>query len=150
VEHRWGERIPLDMPVKIDACSQAVVRGRILNVSLSGAFIQINVSIPAWAQVCVDLDLQRSRRSDRFRVEAYVVRATDQGIGIEWEEFAPRAIRALFAILRTRDVVHTPDRCPITVEYGRRLPVALHAVALDTVAPEQYALTRIDQPRTAA
>jgi hypothetical protein len=141
VEHRWGERTPLDVAVRINGGTSTVVRGRLQNVSLSGAFVRTSIRLPVWSQVQVELDLTRLRRSDRFRVPAYVVRATGEGVGLEWTDFAPRAVRALLGIARTRRTrasAHSnprqtnplrpdrPDR--ITVEAQPNLPVPVVAV----------------------
>lgn len=98
MEHRWGERIELDLPVRLNIQSRRVARGQILNVSLSGAFVATSEHVPSQATVSVEFSLMRSRSRKPHRVPAYVVRRTESGIALEWREFAPSAIRALIAL----------------------------------------------------
>jgi hypothetical protein len=125
-----------------------VVQARLENVSLSGAFVRTPVCIPVWSQVEVELDLPRMRRSDRFRVPAYVVRATEEGVGLEWSDFAPRAVRALLAIARTRVALHRdPRRDRISIDPSPGLPAA----AVAALTEHRHAQAQISLlPRSAA
>lgn len=97
MEHRWGERVAVRRTVELACGSAAPVSGSLENVSVSGAFVRTEGCKPARGPVEVILgrpDYAAGRGRD-VRLAAYVVRETAAGVGIEWSEFAPRAIREL-------------------------------------------------------
>jgi len=116
MEHRWGERVPSRLPVRLDLGSQTLVRGRIENVSFSGAFISTAARVPTSARVHVEFRLPRSRILQPYRIPAHVVRVTAHGIGLEWSTFAPRAIRLLFARSAARALARPPAHSPAAIE----------------------------------
>ena len=116
MEHRWGERVPSRLPVRLDLGSQTLVRGRIENVSFSGAFISTAARVPTSARVHVEFKLPRSRIHPPYRIPAHVVRVTAHGIGVEWSTFAPRAIRLLFARSRARALARAPVQSPAAID----------------------------------
>jgi PilZ domain len=103
MEHRWGIRIQSDLPIRLDISSRTV-DARITDVSLSGAFVEVSERIPPEVSVEVQFDLMRSKNSKLYRAAARVVRRTEQGVALEWFEFAPRVIRTLCAVLRIRAI----------------------------------------------
>jgi hypothetical protein len=105
VEHRWGDRIAIEVQVLVETASKTTFRGLTGDVSSSGIFIRGVLPFPLLGSVYVELDDLRSRR--RPRVRAHVVRQTEDGIGLEWDEFGPRPIRKLLAFLHSIDGVST-------------------------------------------
>jgi hypothetical protein len=99
MEHRWGERVALRQTVELFFGSSPPVVGSLENVSSSGAFVRTAGRRPPRGPVEVVLGARaaedRSVRRQSPRLPAYVVRETDSGVGIEWCEFAPRAVREL-------------------------------------------------------
>jgi hypothetical protein len=89
MEHRWGERFELRAAVRLH-CVTREIDGHLKDVSLSGAFVHTRLQVPPWTQI----ELELSGR----RIAAYVVRVAADGLGIEWSEFAPRAIRVLLSL----------------------------------------------------
>jgi hypothetical protein len=95
MEHRWGKRSALDIGVRLRLGSGAVDTGRLVNASLSGAFVRTSHCLPAFSRVVVELDSGAARQSAPQRIPAYVVRVAPDGVGLEWSEFAPPAIATL-------------------------------------------------------
>lgn len=95
MEHRWGERVLVRQTVELTCGSSPAVTGSLENVSSSGAFVRTEGQGPPRGPVDVILRDGNSRRRHCERVPAYVVRETVSGVGIEWCEFAPRAVREL-------------------------------------------------------
>lgn len=94
MEHRWGERIAVRLTVELACGSAPPVAGSLENVSSSGAFVSVDGRGPPRGPV--EVILQDSfTRAQAVRLPAYVVRQTAAGVGIEWCEFAPRAVREL-------------------------------------------------------
>lgn len=90
MERRWGQRLPLGELVDLSVGTQTI-RGYLRDVSLSGAFLQTPELLPYMGRVC--MHLRHSWVS--ADVEAYAARACDEGIGLEWCDFAPEPIVAL-------------------------------------------------------
>ena len=65
------------------------------NASVSGGLVDTDVRLPVFSHVVVEFDLHGNSGSLKQRVPAYVVRHGQDGIGLEWQEFAPRAIVGL-------------------------------------------------------
>lgn len=95
MDHRWGRRVPIDCPVRIAAHRFAVRDGQLIDLSVSGALIEADLDSRVLSRVQVILLLPARPRHDAPVVEAYVARKHKNVIGVEWCEFAPRAVREL-------------------------------------------------------
>jgi hypothetical protein len=93
MEHRWGERFAVCLTVELASSSSPPVTGTLENVSVSGAFVRTAQRGPQRGPVAVLFREEASVRT--VRIAAYVVRESADGVGIEWCEFAPRAVREL-------------------------------------------------------
>jgi hypothetical protein len=90
MEHRFGRRIPCSAPLRVTAASGAAARGRMRDVSMSGAFIETSLSLPLHSQITIEV-LREDGSGDKPR-SACVVRSDATGFGIEWLETADQAI----------------------------------------------------------
>ena len=95
MEHRWGRRIPLRIPVRLILESGGAVIGETDNISFSGALVQTARPVRLWAHLQVEVILAREFAGEAERVAAHVIRKTRDGAAIEWCDFAPRAVRTL-------------------------------------------------------
>lgn len=96
MEHRWGQRLAVNLEVQLNCGSLTTPHCRLHDVSVSGAFVGTALALRLWANVVVVFDDATGRRST-YRAQACVVRQTADGVGIEWEEFAPPGIGALIS-----------------------------------------------------
>lgn len=55
MEHRWGQRIPVRVPVRLIAASGESVLGQTENISISGAFVLTERSVPLWARLEIEI-----------------------------------------------------------------------------------------------
>jgi hypothetical protein len=94
MEHRWGERIRMDMPVRVSADEVAGIRGRMRNLSLSGALLRIDASLRLNALIEVSVELPQQSHSPAILL-AHVSRTGKEGVGIEWCKFAPIVVKDL-------------------------------------------------------
>jgi hypothetical protein len=100
LEHRWGERLPVTIPVQIAVQPLHGIDGCIDNLSLSGALLKADADLRLHSLVEVTIHLPPpSRRSQT--VLAHVARKLDDQVGLEWHEFAPQVIRELLRIRST-------------------------------------------------
>ncbi|MGC1520917.1 MAG: hypothetical protein WA803_05195 [Steroidobacteraceae bacterium] len=87
--------MPIDCPVRVAAHRFAVRDGRLIDLSVSGALIEADFDSRVLSRVQVILLPPAWLRRDAPVVEAYVARKYKNVIGVEWCEFAPRAVRDL-------------------------------------------------------
>jgi hypothetical protein len=99
MEHRWGERIKVDIPVQIAAPPLSLRPARIANLSLSGACIKADYDLRALSRVEVVIALPFKAGGESSRITAYVTRSNKSGIGVEWCEYAPPVVNELMQTL---------------------------------------------------
>jgi hypothetical protein len=114
MEHRWGRRARVDMGITLHPGFGAVARGRLTNVSLSGALVRTEMRLPTFTRVVVELPSQDSNPESgdgaAAMLGAYVVRDAPDGFGLEWTEFSPPAIAALLYRAAAGRSSRTPGR----------------------------------------
>jgi hypothetical protein len=104
MEHRWGERFSVDLPVRIAARPFAARAGRLVDLSLSGGGVQTGFELRVLSRVQIALVLPQGFAPATPMISAYVARSYPGGIGVEWCEFAPRqVVELLRAAARRRD-----------------------------------------------
>ena len=85
MDHRWGKRIELDVPIRVmhPAMSRCGA-GQLRNVSLGGALIisSLESNVGARVQVAIHDSV----------IDAYLVRRSGPAFAIEWTEFAPNEV----------------------------------------------------------
>jgi PilZ domain len=92
VEHRWGERVPVSIPVRVAAQTLVGIGGRLKNISLSGALMRANVELRLNSVIDISIKLPSPATGDAV-IMAHVTRKANQDVGIEWSEFAPTAVK---------------------------------------------------------
>jgi hypothetical protein len=99
MEHRFGDRVSTQLRVGIGVSSQSHSTGRLRNVSVSGAFVQTHLRPPSIVRLRVYFDEQHSHGSFKFALDAYLVRSTPEGLGLEWVDSEPAILLALLSAL---------------------------------------------------
>lgn len=93
MEHRWGHRIAVDLPIRIAAADASLWKtGRLTNVSITGALIRSDSRFRLLSLVSVVIDSRTVNNSDSRRIAGYVARIDHHGIGLEWVERAAPAV----------------------------------------------------------
>jgi len=92
MDHRWGQRVAVDLAVQLQCHPRTVAVGRLMNVSVSGAFVRAGVVPALLAPVRILGFLSEHEGVRREAIEGYVVRRGRGGFGIEWFELAPAGI----------------------------------------------------------
>jgi hypothetical protein len=110
MEHRWGNRHEISRPVRLGTRGGIVARGRICNVSISGAFVVSPLPVSLFSYVQVQFTAMLNGKRTATAVEGQVVRKDATGFGVEWCEFAPEAVRALVVVppFRLTEAPHSP------------------------------------------
>jgi hypothetical protein len=100
MEHRWGERLKVALPVHIHAACGLAGQGLIVNFSVSGAFIATTLPVTPLSQVRVSFApaarcARRSMHTGHSTFEAQVVRQNSAGFAVEWCEFGTDEVVAV-------------------------------------------------------
>ena len=92
MDHRCGTRFSLSLAVELRAAGRLGTPGRLVAASVTGGLVETRMTLPALCPV-----LLRPLGSDDpdVEIEAYVVRTTERGVALEWQEPACDAVRAL-------------------------------------------------------
>ena len=126
MEHRWGERFPLDLSVRLNAGTTVILGLRMSNASVSGGLVDTDIRLPVFSHVVVEFDIPGNSGPLEQHVPAYVVRHGQNGIGLEWQEFAPRAI---IGLLETKLRATTPPGKHTLLALPRPLADAVTALS---------------------
>jgi len=94
LEHRWGERIKVNIPVRMQGATSPDAVGCVQNLSLSGALMKSDTALRL--HTLIEIIVEMPPPSTRTAViKALVSRKSEDGVGLEWYEFAPNIIRDL-------------------------------------------------------
>jgi len=118
MDHRWGERIKVDFPVRLVTHAFSRRDARLMDLSVSGAYILTNIFIRPHSRVEVALLASPWARHEAVVVSGYVTRRYRAGVGIEWCEFAPPPIGSLLHSVARRRYSFTqrpPSRTALTI-----------------------------------
>jgi PilZ domain len=101
LEHRWGERIAVNIPVRLEGNVSPASTGCVQNLSLSGALVRSHSDLRL--NTLIEVSIALPPPCTRIAViKALVSRRCEDGVGIEWYEFAPNIIRELLrSVLRS-------------------------------------------------
>jgi hypothetical protein len=95
MEHRWGKRFAVHRSIWITASRPRIASiGRLMNLSLSGAFIA-DLDLRLFSLIYVVLESPPRPKHDGDVICAHVTRVCSDGIGVEWCEFGPPAVAKL-------------------------------------------------------
>ena len=99
MEHRWGERLKVALPVRIRGACGLVGTGLAINFSVSGALIVTSVPAALFSRVRISFGFiriggRRVARGDDCTFEGQVVRKNVAGFAVEWSEFGTAEVVA--------------------------------------------------------
>lgn len=109
MEHRWGERVPLDLPVRLELAGELLAHARLRNASISGALVTSDSKFPVLATVDVVLISPRAP-AGRLVLPACVVRREDGALGLEWRDMACQSVVSLLREVNARAPLWRKDR----------------------------------------
>jgi hypothetical protein len=104
MERRIGHRVPTQLRVGIGVSSQNYSTGRLRDLSVSGAFVQTDLRPFPIGRVRVYFDEQHSHGSLKFALDAYLVRGSPEGLGLEWVDRESAILLALLSALEPSGV----------------------------------------------
>jgi hypothetical protein len=115
MEHRWGKRFAVDLAVRVAGKPYNVRMGRLLDLSVSGAYINVSADLHLLSRVQIAIiALPQRFVHPTPMVAAFVARKSKDGIGVEWCEHAPKPVLELLRYI----AAHRPE--------GRRTAAPAH------------------------
>ena len=102
---RFGQRIPLELPVQLGVDGRSLGRGTIRNASVSGALIETALDLPLSTNLVVTLTVPAGDTSAKRELCAQVIRLDPGGLGIEWRDMADVDITDLLGRVSTNSPV---------------------------------------------
>jgi hypothetical protein len=101
MEHRWGNRVDVDLPVRVEIGGKLVAMGSMRNASISGALITVRANLPPLATLTVTIHTSVNGRGYYLELPASVVRSEPDAFAIEWRDMACQGLLDLLHGLRT-------------------------------------------------
>ncbi len=100
MEKRWAARRDVQISVDLKCKDVEVVNCLTRDVSLSGAFVEVQQVQPS-IDAALDLvfRLGEPGRQTKYKVQAKVARATGDGVGVMFEELGVSSFRSLREVL---------------------------------------------------
>jgi len=84
MDHRWGQRQATNLAVHVAGTSGATGAARMVNVSLTGAYLETSAPLRRHALVYVAPSSRHNCVGGSRRIAAYVIRRDSLGVGLEW------------------------------------------------------------------
>jgi hypothetical protein len=106
MEHRWGARVELDIPVRLLWSNGPAVPARMRNASISGGLIELPESLPVYATLEVEMPGGR-HCTPNMALAACVTRTGRGFIAVEWRDMGTPPLPEL---LRQCDSAHREFR----------------------------------------
>lgn len=111
MEHRWGQRVALGLPVTIQA-GRTTALGILRDASISGGFVESVLEPAMFTNVSVIVLVGSGETRRAVELPCSVARRSADGFGVEWRDMACAPLLALlrdtgaeFARLTARDRV---------------------------------------------
>lgn len=96
MEHRWGARFTVDLAVRVAGRPYNVRMGRLVDLSASGAFINVAADLRLLSRVQVAITALPQRLAHPTpMIAAFIARSSKDGVGVEWCEYAPKPVLEL-------------------------------------------------------
>ena len=114
MEHRWGQRVSVDLPVHLDSAGLDSAGlggvGKLRDISISGGFIETALAMPAYTNLGVVFLVGSGAAQRAVDLPACVTRVARDGFAVEWRDMACPTLLALlreagaqFAHMTARD-----------------------------------------------
>jgi hypothetical protein len=118
MEHRWGQRVALELPVVLEIDGRNAGPGVLRDASISGALIETALELPVFTNLVVSLPAFEESAPRPAGLAACVVRCAATGIAVEWRDMACPAIVSLLERVSGRRVRALVQDEAFTHEYA--------------------------------
>jgi hypothetical protein len=101
-EHRWGERLSVNVPVMLVGAGRTFEPGRVTELSISGARIETCFARVVLANVTLIVLGARSGLLHSRVIRGYVVRQSGGAVNVGWWSLYPATVEQLLAFSAAR------------------------------------------------
>jgi len=108
-EHRWGQRIALEVPVKLEFGGRPMGHGLLRSASISGGFIDTTLELPIFTNLVVVLPTNSEAAPNGGRLAACLLRREPAGLAVEWRDMGCPAISGLLEKVSGRSIADLRD-----------------------------------------
>ena len=91
-DRRWGARVEVDLPVRLELSRGRSATGRMRNASVSGALIECALELPAFTQLRVEILAGAGACRSRSSSPPAWCAPSTRCLGVEWRDVAPQAL----------------------------------------------------------
>ncbi len=116
-EKREFTRVPFRTEVKLSAANKTIISNKLQNISLGGAFISSEESFPPGTMCLLEIKLTGPASLLKIGVEAKVVRAEENGMGVRFSRIDVDSLIHLRHIVR----IQSEDPKEVDLEYSQKL-----------------------------
>jgi len=116
-EKRQFTRIPFRTEAKIAAGSKVISSNNLRNISLGGAFVEVNEHLPEGEPCVLSVDLIGPASLLRIHVDGYVVRVKDDGMALKFTKIELDSLNHLRHLIK----VHAMDPEVVDSEFTENL-----------------------------
>jgi PilZ domain len=101
MERRWTERTSINVPVDLSYAGVQTEECRTRDIGLGGVFVELPKEVNLAAETSVELTfkLGAAPQLTKHRINARVVRVTEDGVGMMFRDFDAIAFRSLQEVL---------------------------------------------------
>lgn len=104
MERRWTERSLARLDVELHSSDEDIAMCMTRDISFGGAFVEMKAERPELdSKLDLVFKLRENEQNTKYRVHAKVVRMTDDGFGVMFNNFDASAFRSLREVLRHKD-----------------------------------------------
>jgi hypothetical protein len=108
-EHRWGQRIALEVPVKLEFGGRPMGHGLLRSASISGGFIDTTLELPIFSNLVVVLPANSEAAPNGARLAGCLLRREPAGLAVEWRDMGCPAIASLLEKVSGRSIADLRD-----------------------------------------
>ena len=102
MEHRWGRRIAVDIPIQIATAGAAQAGAQLANLSFTGTLIKAEFLLRIRCRILIALKRPYRLEGELSHIAALVTHNHAQGIGVEWCEMGSATVIQLLRAPRHR------------------------------------------------
>jgi hypothetical protein len=132
MEHRWGDRRRVTLPVRIRRLGHKSAVGWLTDISLSGAYVRTTAALSLVSRIHVEVDARGAGNTGprQLRLQGRVVRHGAAGVGIEWVEFASETLCEILRIATSTHQHRTDQTVEAAQDQGPGM-LTMHSVACE-------------------
>jgi hypothetical protein len=130
MEHRWSDRIPSSIEVLLFHNNIPVVTCKAGNISHYGMFVKTGpVRYERNSQLEVEFIFNTKGRKKRFRIPAYVIHQSREGLGLMFSDDSQDTIHYIKGVIQDMSLAEPDEKYPVKRKLSSGLSSGLSSVS---------------------